>query len=78
MAVAGRSGRAGRRPAVSVSSPHRGVDGRAGGKCDALVGMQGAHVQGVGVPDVGLTEDRGTRGKHDALPGGRGRGRARG
>ena len=29
-------------------------------------------MQGVGVPDEDLTEDRGVRGKHDALPGGGG------
>ena len=63
VAVAGRRGRAGRRPAVSLSAAHRGVEGHAGGQCDVQVGLQGAHVQGVGVPDEDLTEDRGTRGK---------------
>ena len=29
-------------------------------------------MQGVGVPDEDLTEDRGVRGKQDALPGGGG------
>ena len=76
VAVARRCGRAGRRPAVSPSAPHCGVGGRAGGKGDARVGPRGAHVQGVGVPDEGLAEACGTRGKQVALPGGRGRGRA--
>ena len=34
--------------------------------------------KGVGVPEEGLTVGRGTRGKLEALPGGRGRGRERG
>ena len=72
LAVAGRRGRAVLWPAASLRAPHCGVDGRAGGQCDVQVGQQGAHVQGVGVPDEDLTEDRGIRGKQDALPGGGG------
>ena len=40
-----------------------GVDGRAGGVRSVQVGQQRAHVQGVGVPDGDLTEDRGVGGK---------------
>ena len=68
MAVAGRRGRAGRWPAASLSARHCVVDGRAGGQGDVQVGQQGAHVQGVGVPDEDLSEDRGIRGKQGALP----------
>ena len=46
VAVARRCGRTGRRPAVALSDPHCRVGGRAGGKCDAQVGLRGAHVQG--------------------------------
>ena len=69
-AGAGRGVRAGRRPVASLRVPHGGVDGRAGGVRDVQVGHQRAHVQGIGVPDEDLTEDRGVCGKQDALPGG--------
>ena len=46
--------RAGRWPVASLGVPHGGVDGRAGGV---------RSVQGVGVPDGDLTEDRGVGGK---------------
>ena len=36
------------------------------------VGQQRAHVQGIGVPDEDLTEDRGVGGNQYALPGGGG------
>ena len=36
------------------------------------VGQQWAYVQGVGVPDEDLTEDRGVGGKQYAMPGGGG------
>ena len=71
-ASAGRCVRAGRRPVASLRVPHGGVDGRAGGVRDVQVGQQRAHVQGVGVPDEDLTEDRGVCGKQDALSGGGG------
>ena len=47
----------------------KGVDGRAGGVRSVQVGQQRAHVQGVGVPDEDLTEDRGVGGKQYAMPG---------
>ena len=68
----GDPGRAGRWLTASLCAPHRGVDGRAGGKRDVQDGEQGAHVHGVGVPDEYLTEDRGFRGKQGALSGGGG------
>ena len=71
-ACAGWYVRAGRWPVASLRVPHGGVDGRAGGVRDVQVGQQRAHVQGVGVPDEDLTEDRGVRGKQDAMPGGGG------
>ena len=71
-ASAGRCVRAGRRPVASLRVPHGGVDGRAGGVRDVQVGQQRAHVQGVGMPDEDLTEDRGVGGKQDASPGGGG------
>ena len=55
---------------ASLRAPHGGVDRRAGGQCEVQVGQQGAHVQGVGVPDEDLTEDPGIGGKQDVLPGG--------
>ena len=61
--------RAGRWPVVSLGVPHGGVDGRAGGVRSVQVGQQRAHVQGVGVPDEDLTEDRGVGGKQYAMPG---------
>ena len=61
--------RAGRWPVASLGVPHRGVDGRAGGVRSVQVGQQRAHVQGVGVPDGDLTEDRGVGGKQYAMPG---------
>ena len=61
--------RAGRWPVASVGVPHGGVDGRAGGVRSVQVGHQRAHVQGVGVPDEDLTEDRGVGGKQYAMPG---------
>ena len=61
--------RAGRWPVASLGVPHGGVDGRAGGVCSVHVGQQRAHVQGVGVPDEDLTEDRGVGGKQYAMPG---------
>ena len=60
--------RAGRWPVASLGVPHGGVDGRAGGVRSVQVGQQRAHVQGVGVPDEGLTEDRGVGGKQYAMP----------
>ena len=69
-ASAGRGVRAGRWPVASLRVPHGRVDGRAGGVRDVQVGQQRAHVQGVGVPDEDLTEDREVCGKQDALPGG--------
>ena len=64
--------RAGWWPVASLRVPHGGVDGRAGGVRDVQVGQQRAHVQGVGVPDEDLTEDRGVGGKQYAMPGGAG------
>ena len=61
--------RAGRWPVASLGVPHGGVDGRAGGVRSVQVGQQRAHVQGVGVPDEGLTEDRGVGGKQYAMRG---------
>ena len=65
--------RAGRWPVASLGVPHGGVDGRAGGVRSVQVGQQRAHVQGVGVPDEDLTEDRGIGGKQYAMPGRGGR-----
>ena len=64
--------RAGRWPVASLRVPHGGLDGRAGGVRNVHVGQQRAHVQGIGVPDEDLTEDRGVGGKQYALPGGGG------
>ena len=61
--------RAGRWPVASLGVPHGGVDGRAGGVRSVQVGQQRAHVQGVGVPDGDLTQDRGVGGKQYAMPG---------
>ena len=61
--------RAGRWRVASLGVPHGGVDGRAGGVRSVQVGQQRAHVQGVGVPDGDLTEDRGVGGKQYAMPG---------
>ena len=61
--------RAGRWPVASLGVPHRGVHGRARGVRSVQVGQQRAHVQGVGVPDGDLTEDRGVGGKRYAMPG---------
>ena len=61
--------RAGRWLVASLGVPHGGVDGRAGGVRSVQVGQQRAHVQGVGVPDEDLTEDRGVGGKQYAMPG---------
>ena len=71
-ASAGWCVRAGRWPVASRGVPHGGVDGRAGGVRNVQVGQQRAHVQGVGVPDEDLTEDRGVGGKQYAMPGGGG------
>ena len=46
VAVAGRCGRYGRRSAVSLSAPHCGVGGRAGGERVAQARLRGAHAQG--------------------------------
>ena len=54
---------AGRWPVASLGVPHGGVGGRAGGVRSVQVGQLRAHVQGVGVPDGDLTEDRGVGGK---------------
>ena len=62
--------RAGLWPVPSLRVPHGGVDGRAGGVHSVQVGQQRAHVQGVGVPDEDLTEDREVGGKQYAMPGG--------
>ena len=48
---------------ASLGVPHGGVGGRAGGVRSVQVGQLRAHVQGVGVPDGDLTEDRGVGGK---------------
>ena len=64
--------RAGRWPVASLRVSHRGVDARAGGVHNVQVGQQRAYVQGIGVPDEDLTEDRGVGGKQYALPGGGG------
>ena len=61
--------RASRWPVASLGVPHGGVDGRAGGVRSVQVGQQRAHVQGVGVLDGDLTEDRGVGGKQYAMPG---------
>ena len=50
-------------PPASLGVPHGGVGGRAGGVRSVQVGQLRAHVQGVGVPDGDLTEDRGVGGK---------------
>ena len=69
-ASAGWCVRAGRWPVASLGVPQGGVvDGRAGGVRSVQVGQQRAHVQGVGVPDENLTEDRGVGGKQYAMPG---------
>ena len=57
---------------ASLRVPHGWVDGSAGGVRNVQVGQQRAHVQGVGVPDEDLTEDRGVGGKQYAMPGGGG------
>ena len=57
---------------ASLSVPHGGVGERAGGVRNVQVGQQRAHVQGIGVPDEDLTEDRGVGGKQYALPRGGG------
>ena len=54
---------AGRWPVASLGVPHGGVGGRAWGVRSVQVGQLRAHVQGVGVPDGDLTEDRGVGGK---------------
>ena len=64
--------RASRWPVASLRVPHGGVDERAGGVRNVQVGQQRAHVQGIGMPDEDLTEDRGVGGKQYALPGGGG------
>ena len=64
--------RAGRWPVASLRVPYGGVDGCAGGVRNVQVGQQRAHVQGIGVPNEDLTEDRGVGGKQYALPGGGG------
>ena len=46
VAVAGRCGRTGRRPAVALRAPLHGVGGRAGGTRAAQARPWGAHVQG--------------------------------
>ena len=61
--------RAGRWPVAPPGVPHGGVDGRAWGVRSVQVGQQRAHVQGVGVSDEDLTEDRGVGGKLYAMPG---------
>ena len=61
--------RAGPWPVASLGVPHEGVDGRAGGVRSVQVGQQRAHVQGVGVPDEDLTDNRGVGGKQYAMPG---------
>ena len=68
--VRDRCVRAGRRPVASLGVPHGWVDGCAGGVRSVQVGQQRAYVQGVGVPDEDLTEDRGVGGKQYAMPGG--------
>ena len=68
-ASAGWCVRAGRWPVASLGVPHGGVDGRAGGVRSVQVGQLRAHMQGVGVLDGDLTEDRGVGGKQYAMPG---------
>ena len=55
VAVAGRCGRTGRRPAVALRAPLHGVGGRAGGTRAALAWLRGARVQG---PLCGLRVQR--------------------
>ena len=62
--------RAGRRPVASLRVPHGGVDGRTGGVRDVQVRQQRVHLQGVGVPDEDLTEDRGVGASSIRCPGG--------
>ena len=65
--------RAGRPVARGLTgSPTRRDDGRAGGVRSVQVGQLRAHVQGVGVLDEDLTEDRGVGGKQYAMPRGGG------
>ena len=57
-----------------VAGGHTGSPTRRGrracrGVRSVQVGQQRAHVQGVGVPDEDLTEDRGVGGKQYAMPG---------
>ena len=79
VAVAGRCGRTGRRPALALGAPLHGVGGaRRGQKRCARLAVGGRVCKGVGAPDAGPTAGRGTSGKLEAWPRGRGLGRARG
>ena len=78
LAVAGRRGRPSRRSAEAPRAPHCGVRGRAGGERAVQAKTRGAHAQGCRRAWRGPSEGRGTRGWQAALPGGQGRGRARG
>ena len=78
LAVARRRGRPSRRSAEAPWAPHCGVRGRVGGERAVQAKLRGAHVQGCRRACQGPPEGRGTRGWQGELPGGRGRGRARG
>ena len=79
VAVAGRCGRTGRRPAVALRAPTPwGRRARWGHACRAGLAVGGRVCKGVGAPDAVPTAGRGTSGKLEAWPGGRGLGRAPG
>ena len=62
-----------------LQGPHTvGSGGVPGGERAVQAKLRGAHVQGCRRARLGPPEGRGTRGWQGALPGGRGRGRARG
>ena len=59
--------------------PHSmGSAGAPGARAPCRPGRGGRVCKGVGAPDAGPAAGRGTSGKGEAWPGGRGRGRARG
>ena len=62
LAVAGRCGRTGRRPAGALRAPLHGVSGRAGGSAPRRPGLGGRVCKGVGAPVAGPTAGRGTSG----------------
>ena len=55
-----------------------GLAGAPGARAPRRSGRGGRVCKGAGAPDAGLTAGRGTSGKLEARPGGRGWGRARG